>query len=245
MYALAMALTLLFYPGAALPSSVPVLNGVTFDAIPSPSHLTHSTPDDPDFSHHGNRVIKPLQYLPLVLAVTAPLDDAIMPLRDNFERNDTLQDVSRDVSFAGQGAVIAGAGILGYLVGRVAHSRDLRVISGDIIKGAILTTLVVVPMKWATGRIRPFQLEPSDSPYRFEPFSFKGYNRSLPSGHATLSFMTATVISRHTKKTWIKVLAYTVATAVAVSRVTYNRHHPSDVGLGAVLGITIGFYVTR
>ncbi len=245
MYALAMALTLLFYPGAPLPLSVPPLSNVTLDAVKTPSSPPYRISDDADFSHNGSRVFKPLRYLPLVLAVTAPLDDAIMPLRDNFERNGTLQDISRDVSFIGQGAVIAGAGILGYLVGRVTHSRDLRAISGDVVRGAILTTLVVVPMKWATGRIRPFQLKPSDSPYQFQPFSFHGFNRSLPSGHATLSFMTATVISRHTKKTWVKVLAYTVATAVAISRVTSNRHHPSDVGVGAVLGITIGFYVTR
>jgi len=70
---------------------------------------------------------------------------------------------------------------------------------------------------------------------------FKG--SSFPSGHAAGAFSVATVVaSRYHNHRWVPWLAYGFATAVSFSRVTTSSHFPSDVFLGAALGITVTRY---
>lgn len=65
-------------------------------------------------------------------------------------------------------------------------------------------------------------------------------NRSFPSGHAAISFMTATMLHKEYGETvspWFSVIGYGTATAVSLSRVYDNNHWCSDVLVGAGIGI--------
>src|SRR5574344_142675 len=65
-------------------------------------------------------------------------------------------------------------------------------------------------------------------------------NRSFPSGHAAISFMTATMLHKEYGETvspWFSVIGYGTATAVSLSRVYDNKHWCSDVLVGASIGI--------
>src|SRR5262249_37996323 len=79
------------------------------------------------------------------------------------------------------------------------------------------------PIKFATHRERP-----------------DGSNhQSFPSGHAAITFATATVIERHLG--WRRsVLGYAIASYVATSRLHDNRHYLSDVIFGAAVGSIAG-----
>jgi membrane-associated phospholipid phosphatase len=71
-----------------------------------------------------------------------------------------------------------------------------------------------------------------------------GTGYSFPSGHATVTFASATVLQRHLG--WRYALpTYTLATYVAVSRLHENRHYLSDVVFGSTIGIIAGRTVTR
>ena len=77
-------------------------------------------------------------------------------------------------------------------------------------------------IKYATDRTRP-----------------NGDPHSLPSGHASTSFATATVLQNHYG--WkLGLPAYIVATYSGVSRIYDNQHWASDVVLGAAVGIASG-----
>ena len=65
---------------------------------------------------------------------------------------------------------------------------------------------------------------------------------SFPSGHASVTFATATVLQRHFG--WKGALAYSVAAYVAASRLHENRHHLSDVVFGAAVAAVAGRTVT-
>ena len=68
-------------------------------------------------------------------------------------------------------------------------------------------------------------------------------NKSFPSGHSASGFATATVIHRHYG--WKAGLpAYGLAGYVALARMAWNRHHASDVVMGAGFGIASARTVT-
>jgi len=62
-------------------------------------------------------------------------------------------------------------------------------------------------------------------------------NQSFPSGHATNAFAIATAIATdYRDKPAVPVIAYALATTVALARVHENVHFPSDVVAGALIG---------
>jgi undecaprenyl-diphosphatase len=66
---------------------------------------------------------------------------------------------------------------------------------------------------------------------------------SFPSGHATTSFCLATVIAMRYPK--LRYPIFILAIIVALSRPYVGVHYPSDILIGAVLGIFIGYIVTE
>lgn len=63
-------------------------------------------------------------------------------------------------------------------------------------------------------------------------------DHSFPSGHTTLAYVGATVLSREFghHSPWISVGAYTAATATGLLRINHNSHWLSDIYMGAAIG---------
>jgi membrane-associated phospholipid phosphatase len=110
-----------------------------------------------------------------------------------------------------------------YAFGRWRDQPKVAHLGLDLIQAQILTELMVEPLKFSVRRLRP-----------------DGSNRqSFPSGHAAITFATATVIERHLG--WRKaVLGYVIASYVASSRLHDNVHFLSDVVFGAAVGSIAG-----
>jgi undecaprenyl-diphosphatase len=66
---------------------------------------------------------------------------------------------------------------------------------------------------------------------------------SFPSGHATISFCIATVIAMRYPKT--RYPMFFAALLVALSRPYIGVHYPSDILGGSILGILVGYFVTK
>jgi hypothetical protein len=115
------------------------------------------------------------------------------------------------------------ASLATYMFGRLMAQPKLSHLGMDLIQAQILSEMLVEPIKFSTRRLRP------DTSNRL----------SFPSGHAAVTFATATVIERHLG--WKKsVLGYAVASYVAASRMHDNRHYLSDVIFGAAVGSIAG-----
>jgi membrane-associated phospholipid phosphatase len=110
-----------------------------------------------------------------------------------------------------------------YTLGYFTKSNTIRAVGSDLVRAQILTQLSVQTAKYAMRRQRP---DASDS-------------LSLPSGHAAGTFATATVLQRH-----FGVPAYAAGAYVATSRMSANKHHLSDVIMGAAFGIAAAHTVT-
>lgn len=99
---------------------------------------------------------------------------------------------------------------------------------------AVLTSGVIKPL---VGRLRPFQIA-QITPHITPPGGF-----SFPSGHTSSSFTASTAMFLCHKKEGIA--AYVVAMLIAFSRLYFYVHFPTDVLIGALLGILCAFFINK
>lgn len=127
----------------------------------------------------------------------------------------------------GSFAFQAGAGLASWGVGRVAGNGKMAMVGRDIVRAQIVSQVVAQAAKFTVQRKRP---DGSNS-------------QSFPSGHAASAFATASVLQRHYG--WkAGIPAYAFGSYVALARMSWNRHHASDVVMGAGLGIASARTVT-
>lgn len=133
-----------------------------------------------------------------------------------------------------QGGNIAGsfpfqvaAGFAAYGLGR-SFDKDRTAAAGrDIVRAQILSQVLVQGLKVTIRRERPD----------------KSNNLSFPSGHAASAFATAGVLHKHYG--WkVGVPAYGFGSYVALARMSWNRHHGTDVVIGAGIGLASARTVT-
>lgn len=132
----------------------------------------------------------------------------------------------------GSTPVVLGSSVATYLIGRTRGMGHLQHLGMDEIEATLLAEGMSQGLKLAVRRDRPVQTDGTQS----DTYSF-------PSGHATLTFATATVLQQHLGyKAGIP--TYLVASYVAMSRLHDNRHYASDVVFGAAMGVVVGRSVT-
>ena len=96
--------------------------------------------------------------------------------------------------------------------------------------------IVAKVLKTFIGRARPIFFEALDMTGFFPP-SFEWAFNSMPSGHTTVSFAGLVMIGMLAPK--YKVLTWTLAIVIGLSRVAVGAHWPSDVILGAFIGMVV------
>ena len=101
-----------------------------------------------------------------------------------------------------------------------------------LLMGFAIERPVYLVLKNVLKRNRPFrvlairnEVDPSDQ------FSF-------PSGHTCAAFLFTTLVCHTLPVLWIPLLIW--ATLVGLSRIVLGVHYPTDVLVGAVLGLSIG-----
>lgn len=130
--------------------------------------------------------------------------------------------------YAGSTPVQLGAALGTFAVGRIKDQPKVSHLGMDLLRAQIVDEVLTEGLKLAVHRERP---DHSNA-------------QSFPSGHASVTFATATVIERHLG--WRRsALAYLLASYVAASRLHDNRHYLSDVVFGAAVGTISGRTVTQ
>jgi hypothetical protein len=161
-------------------------------------------------------------------AIAYPFDDE---LNEELQDADTLAKILKPGKYIGYGAVQMGAAAGLYLIGRYAvKSEDGKTnkyshLGFDLLRAQILVQALTYGLKYSVQRDRP-----------------NGDCCSFPSGHASVTFATASVLERHFgyRGAWP---TFVIAGYVAASRLTENKHFLSDVLFGSALGIASGWTV--
>jgi membrane-associated phospholipid phosphatase len=117
----------------------------------------------------------------------------------------------------------------------------LAVRFGYVFLAVALPGLFSSVIKRLIGRARPY-VKTQDDPFLFMPFGWRSEFASMPSGHATTAGAAAMAIGLIWPQT--RVVMWTYAIAIAVSRVVISAHHPSDVIAGLLVG-AIGALIVR
>ncbi|RNC28567.1 MAG: putative undecaprenyl-diphosphatase YbjG [Candidatus Dichloromethanomonas elyunquensis] len=117
-------------------------------------------------------------------------------------------------------------------------SRDVIVIKmGERLALSLLISHLVVRLgKKFFPRLRPY-LALDDVNVGRKMYK----DPSFPSGHSTAAFCTATVFSSVFPA--LSVIFFTAAALVALSRVYLGMHYPSDITIGAAIGIIAAQFI--
>lgn len=177
----------------------------------------------------------------LVTAVVYNNDEAILRMVRR-QHGDPVYDAVLEVGntleplgYMGRTApYYVGALGLGYVLG----NRPLTVIPGQVIESHLIAGGVRNVGKVLIGRRRPFEGEGSRA------FEFDG-GTSFPSGHVSIAFEIATVLSAHARRWPVTAAAYALASTVALQRVDSGNHWASDAIVPAVTGTFIARTIVR
>ena len=120
-----------------------------------------------------------------------------------------------------------GAGFAAYGAGKAFGHQRISFVGRDIVRAQVVSQVMVQSLKYVVRRDRPDHSN----------------NKSFPSGHSASAFATATVLQRYYG--WkVGVPAYALGSYVALARMSWNRHHATDVVMGAGFGIASARTVT-
>lgn len=176
-----------------------------------------------DFKNFFSRdTAKVFAYVSIAAVATAPWDRE--GINNGFNIPTTLFESG---NLIGQFAFQASAGFATYGMGKALGNGRASLVGRDIVRAQILSQVLVQGVKFSVRRPRP---------------DFTN-NKSFPSGHAASAFATAGVLHRHYG--WkIGAPAYALGSYVALARMAWNRHHATDVVMGAGFGLASARTVT-
>ena len=159
----------------------------------------------------------------LAAGMAHPSDDRVST---TFSGASSLRSTFSPGQVIGGAATQMAAAIATKVIGNAIGNPKVAALGSDLVRAQILTQVVTQGIKFSVRRTRP-----------------DGTMYSFPSGHTATSFATATVIQSHYG--WkAGVPAYAFGSYVALARMAWNRHHASDVVMGAGLGIASARTVT-
>ena len=143
------------------------------------------------------------------------------------------------------GAPYSLAGMAGtmYLAGFATGNKKAREVGFLGAEAILHSQIVTLVLKSATQRERPLDFQAN----RGGGTGFGGGGDSFPSGHASGSFALATVFAYeygHDHR-WVPFASYGLASAVAASRLSGQKHWMSDIFVGSTIGFLVGRYVYK
>jgi len=138
-------------------------------------------------------------------------------------------------SIGGITALFAGYGIL-------AHKNPAKKMAIELLQAGLYAEAITEILKVSTGRARPLE---DEGAFTFHPFNIHDLYESFPSGHATSAFALSTVMFRHARRPFWKVMALIPAGFTVFSRFYQDWHWPSDLFFGSAMGVSTGMWVVN
>lgn len=135
--------------------------------------------------------------------------------------------------------LLIGVVIAGYIIYR---TKDWSIIIYSSLISSVVARVVIKPIILLIyQRPRPFIVLEDFSPISRIPFGES--MMSFPSGHALIAFAIAGSVFAVNKR--LGTFFLICATLIGFSRIYVGLHWPSDVLMGAILGLLVGYLISR
>jgi membrane-associated phospholipid phosphatase len=172
-----------------------------------------------------------------ILVGTAALIPADMPLY-NYIENNKIEDSNTEkfleiVDNFGTIPVADGLAVGIYLTGLIAQDESIRTTGRLLVETLILSGFTTITSRLIIGRSRPYNLKGNGT---FKPFTLDYFYHSFPSGHITISFAMATLLSNRIDTWWAYTGLYGLAALNTASRLYFSAHWASDTFISASIG---------
>jgi membrane-associated phospholipid phosphatase len=131
--------------------------------------------------------------------------------------------------------VCVGLPITMFTVSLINKDKNLQRQSYVVGASFLVSSVFSTGLKYSFNRKRPFVTYPDIDK------ETSGGSPSFPSGHTTAAFATATAISLAYPKWYVIAPSFIWAGAVGYSRMHLGVHYPSDVLVGALIGMGTSF----
>jgi membrane-associated phospholipid phosphatase len=213
-------------PDGSSTEQVATPGGLTIPQLPRETEIVDGNPfklSAGDFKNFFSRdTARTLTYVAIVAVAAAPWDRE--GVNNGFNIPTT---VFQSGNVIGNFMFQIGAGFATYGTGKAMGDKKLAYAGRDIVRAQVVSQVMVQTLKYTVQRDRPDHSN----------------DKSFPSGHAASAFATATVLHRYYG--WkVGGPAYALGSYVALARMSWNRHHATDVVMGAGFGIASARTVT-
>jgi hypothetical protein len=168
------------------------------------------------------------QWLVPIAGLTAGLMTTDASFDRHLSHNPTTLSHYNKLSNVSVAALVGGAGSM-WLLSHATHNEHWRE-TGFLAGEAAINSLVAVEtLKYSLRRARPYQGNGDGS-------FFQSGGTSFPSEHAAAAWSVAGVVAHEYPGLLPKVAAYGLASLASFSRVRAQKHFPSDVLVGTLIG---------
>ncbi|MFM2224422.1 MAG: hypothetical protein RJA07_624 [Bacteroidota bacterium] len=152
----------------------------------------------------------------------------------NLHRNKSLDPMFKTFTNSAT-PVCVGLPITMFTVSLINKDKNLQRQSYVVGASFLVSSVFSTGLKYSFNRKRPFVTYPDIDK------ETSGGSPSFPSGHTTAAFATATAISLAYPKWYVIAPSFIWAGAVGYSRMHLGVHYPSDVLVGALIGMGTSF----
>lgn len=131
-----------------------------------------------------------------------------------------------------------------YSGGLLFNNKHMRETGQILAEAMLLTGFYTQILKVSFGRARPYTGDGNTDIDLFE-FAFDSDENALPSGHTSVAFTVAAVLSERIDNIYSSIALYSLASLTAYQRIYDDKHWLSDTILGAALGTVIGLKIVK
>lgn len=176
-----------------------------------------------------NKISCTIFFLLSVFAVSAQNLDIDLLKKININRNTAFDPALKSITNTAVPLSIATPVVM-YTIGLIQKDSLIKQKALFIGETFLASAFVTIASKSIIKRDRPYVTHPS-----IQPLSVEG-SYSMPSGHTSSAFATATSLSMAFPKWYVVVPSFVWASSVGYSRMHLGVHYPSDVLVGALVG---------